>query len=315
MAEAPVATPAPAAQVPTPTPTPAPDPGPTSTPTLTPAPVAVAPVAASPNVTKLPEATPTPEPDPFASLKPENKQLVESSGWKSLDAVVESYNSLRQELRNKGMLGDLPKDATPEQRAEWNKSRGRPNVAGEYTLSMPQEMPKDMPYDGTFAETFRQWSFDVGLTPWQADALHNRYVNMMASSFKESGEKANSDVTASHADLVQAWGAEGSDKYNRNVEMATRALRHLDPGLSDALKEIGVLASDGTVVKAAVAKALAVAGHKLYGEDTLYGSGNTVINNPWAKGKENLTEQGRIFQADPDRARRLAKAAGVNLTI
>lgn len=313
MADAPVVTPTPVAQVPTPTPTPTP--APVVTPTPAPTPTPIAPVAAPSNTVKLNEPPPEPPADPFASLKPENKQLVESSGWKSLDAVVESYNSLRQELRNKGMLGDLPKEATPEQRAEWNKSRGRPDVAASYELSMPQEMPKDMPYDGTFAETFKQWSFDIGLTPWQADALHSRYVGMMASSFKETGEKANADVAASHAELVKVWGAEGSDKYNKNVEMATRALRHLDPGLSDALKEIGVLASDGTVVKAAVAKALAVAGHRLYSEDVLYGSGNTVINNPWAKGKENLTEQGRIFQADPERARRLAAAVGVNLSI
>ncbi len=32
--------------------------------------------------------------------------------------------------------------------------------------------------------------------------------------------------------------------------------------------------------------------------------------NPWAKGTWNLTEQGKIYKADPNRARELAKAAG-----
>lgn len=306
MADAPAAAPAPAAQAPAPaapTPTPAP-----ATP-----PAAVAPPAAPSNVTKLPEATPPPDVDVFASLKPENKQTVEKSGWKSLDAIVESYNALRNDIRNKA-LSDLPADATPEQRAEWNKVRGRPETASEYTLSMPQEMPKDMPYDGTFAESFKEWSHDVGLTPWQADQLHGRYVTMMAEAFKGAGTAVAGDVQKAHQELQAVWGVEGSDKYQRNVEMATRALRHLDPGLSDSLKKIGVLAPDGTVVEASVAKALAVAGNKLFSEDTLYGSGETSVNNPWAKGKENLTEQGKIYQADPERARRMAKAAGAQIT-
>lgn len=35
--------------------------------------------------------------------------------------------------------------------------------------------------------------------------------------------------------------------------------------------------------------------------------------NPWAKGQENLTEQGRIFKDSPDKARRMAATAGVTL--
>lgn len=35
--------------------------------------------------------------------------------------------------------------------------------------------------------------------------------------------------------------------------------------------------------------------------------------NPWAKGSVNLTEQGRILRDDPEKARRMAKAAGVTL--
>ena len=62
---------------------------------------------------------------------------------------------------------------------------------------------------------------------------------------------------------------------------------------------------------ASIAKALASAGTKLYSEDNLFGSSTSSLSNPWEKGKANLTEQGKIFAADPDRARRLAKAAGV----
>ena len=44
--------------------------------------------------------------------------------------------------------------------------------------------------------------------------------------------------------------------------------------------------------------------------------GSSDINsepNPWQEGKENLTEQGRIWKENPDKARRLAAAAGKNI--
>ena len=40
------------------------------------------------------------------------------------------------------------------------------------------------------------------------------------------------------------------------------------------------------------------------------GKGGSGDKNPWAKDSFNLTEQGKIYKADPARARELAKAAG-----
>lgn len=43
------------------------------------------------------------------------------------------------------------------------------------------------------------------------------------------------------------------------------------------------------------------------------GSGEGGEKNPWKAGSINLTEQGRLFRADPAKARRLASEAGVKL--
>lgn len=43
------------------------------------------------------------------------------------------------------------------------------------------------------------------------------------------------------------------------------------------------------------------------------GSGGDGEKNPWKAGSINLTEQGRLFRADPVKARRLAAEAGVKL--
>jgi len=45
------------------------------------------------------------------------------------------------------------------------------------------------------------------------------------------------------------------------------------------------------------------------------GARHLMQDNPWSKASWNLTEQGQILRANPDRARSLASAAGVKLAI
>lgn len=74
-----------------------------------------------------------------------------------------------------------------------------------------------------------------------------------------------------------------------------------DKPLSDAIKEWA---------KSDEGKAFIANGNSGSGANGS-GKGNTGGDtNPWAKGSWNLTEQGRIYKADPTRARDLAKAAG-----
>ncbi len=265
------------------------------------------------NTVKLEDTPAVQTSDWLAALSPENKAAVEKSGWKDVNEVVKSYNELRTLAQSKG-FEDLPTGATPEQKAAWNKARGAPDLAADYNLTMPAEMPKNMPYDATFAENFKSWSHELGLTKTQADALHSKYVGVMANNFTQSSQAVIENATKTHTELSKAWGEPGTPDYNKNVELATRAMRHLDPGLSDALKQVGLIDNSGVVLSAPIAKALANAGQKLYAEDIMYGSGVSEIKNPWARGNENLTEQGKIFTADPERARRLAAAAGANVT-
>jgi hypothetical protein len=72
----------------------------------------------------------------------------------------------------------------------------------------------------------------------------------------------------------------------------------------------GLLTEEGAVTNAALALALAKAGEALYAEDTLAGSGPDGAN-PWATDQENLGHQGQILRQDPERARVLIRAAGL----
>jgi phenylalanyl-tRNA synthetase alpha subunit len=60
-------------------------------------------------------------------------------------------------------------------------------------------------------------------------------------------------------------------------------------------------------------KAAVDAKFKEHGDNPAKGKGGQAFKNPWSKEHWNLTEQGRIFREDPERARQLAAAAGVKL--
>lgn len=103
--------------------------------------------------------------------------------------------------------------------------------------------------------------------------------------------------------------------------------------LKDKLKEAGVLEPDYIIYKQGgldkftfdkdnnpigvddVLKPMKEASPHLFkiGGYTPAGGGNPPASNPWAKDTWNMTEQGKMFRANPDQARQMAAAAGVKL--
>ena len=274
-----------------------------------------APPASTPPATPPAESTQLETPAWMQTYAPEMQEIIKKNNWKDQNEIVKSYSELRKSLSEKGI--QQPKPDAPK--TEWDayyKALGRPDTAAAYTFQLPQGVPPDMPYDVKFADSFKNWAHEIGLTPAQASAMHDKYVMFAVEGVKGEIGSLNTRIQASHAELVKSWGAPGTETYNKNVEMATRAVKNLDPGLAAALKEAKILTPDGTVLDASIAKALAKVGLELYSEDSLYGAGQlAALDNPWTKGKENLKRQGEIYKQDPARARELQKAAGLKPTL
>ena len=270
------------------------------------------PVATTPDVVIAP-ITPLVETPPewLKSFSPESQEAIKKSGWKEPDELVKSYNELRTEFNKKNLVE--PAEGAPQAEIDaYLNARGRPVTATDYTFALPIDVPKDMPYDAAFADNFKNWAFENGLTKKQASVLHDQYVRNAATGWKTQFDANNAKVETATTELTKAWGNPDTENHKRNVEMATRAMRNLDPQLADELKVNGFLAPDGTVLSAPIAKALAKAGSKLYAEDGIWGGGHgTELKNPWIKGSENLTLQGEIFKANPERANAMRKAAGL----
>ena len=272
------------------------------------APAAQAPAAI---VIDPPKSAADAPPEWLKTFNPESQEAINKAGWKAPDEIVKSYNELRTELNKKGLVE--PAEGAPQAEIDaYLKARGRPDAATDYTFALPADVPKDMPYDAAFADAFRNWAFEQGFTKKQAAAMHDNYVRDAAKKWNTQLETNNAVVTAATTELTKAWGGPETETHKRNVEMATRAMRNLHPKLADELRAKGFLAPDGTVLSAPIAEALAKAGSKMYAEDGIWGGGHgTEIKNPWVKGQENLTMQGEIYKADPDRANQMRKAAGL----
>lgn len=238
----------------------------------------------------------------------ENRALVEAKKWGSADDALKSYREL-QTHASKGL--HLPGDnATAD---DWNtfySKLGRPEKADGYQLKLNTEsVPQNFPYDEKSAIEFRNWAHEAGLTPKQAQTLHDKFVGYQAGAFTSAQEAAAKREGDTHRDLVSDWGDADTSSYKQHVELMSRAVSQL--GLKDALVELGALGADGAVRNATLAKALSKVGKELYAEDTMATNASGVLSNPFSDGDNfNLTKQGELIRSDPRKASALIRAAG-----
>lgn len=249
-------------------------------------------------------------------LSEENRALVEAKKWASddgsidLNKVLSGYSNV--EAYSKQTLKLPGENATAE---DWNAlytKLGRPEKADGYELKLNAEtIPEGFPYDENSAVEFRNWAHEAGLSPRQAQLLHDKFVAHQAGTFTASAEQAARAEGDTHRDLTTAWGSPESEPYKRNVELAGRAISQL--GVKAAFIESGVMSKDGAIRNASIAKAMAKVGSELYAEDSMALTANGVLSNPFSDGANfNRTKQGELLRSDPKKAKALIQAAGKN---
>lgn len=249
-------------------------------------------------------------------LNEDNRATVEAKKWAGedgsidLNKVVEGYRNL--ETHASKSLKVPGEDATAE---DWNKfysNLGRPEKADGYELALDREnLPEEFPYDEQSAVEFRNWAHEAGLTPKQAQALHDKFVGHQAGNFTAMVEQRKKSEGDAHRSIVDEWGGTESEGYKRNVELASRAIHQL--GLKDAFKEGGLLSADGAILNAKAAFAMSKVGKELYAEDSMAMSSSGLAANPFADGPNfNRSKQGELIRSYPKRAKAYMQAAGKN---
>lgn len=237
----------------------------------------------------------------------ENRTLVEAKKWAGPDDALKSYREL-QNHASKALT--MPgEDATAEDWDAFYSKLGRPEKADGYEYQMPEGLPDNFPYDEGLAVESRNWAHEAGLSPKQAQTMHGKFVQYAAAQQAQHDKAMQKAEGETHRALVQEWGEPDTEGYKRNVELTTRAARQL--GVMEDLTKAGMIAADGGVRSATLAKALAKVGAAMFAEDSVLSGGGGVLKNPFSDGDSfNLTDQGKIIRSDPRKAAALIRAAG-----
>lgn len=258
------------------------------------------------------------EPVSFVSaLSQENRDYFTKKGWKddasAADNVLKSYRELEKLQGKNSQQTQQPEVQLPAK-------------ASDYQFKLPDGIPSEGFYDNKLADAFKEIAFKAKLPADIAQTVHDEFVKNQFSNFEkfstDQATQLNTAIQTAHDDLVKDWKGADTPQFKRNVEMARRAMTHLDPNLKDALKAKGVLVdhkgADGKVAEvvadATIFKALAKAGTSLFAEDSMYGS-RPVDQNPFdpkhhAAMPDFMKRQGDLIRQDRELAKTLIRAAG-----
>jgi hypothetical protein len=264
-----------------------------------------------------PATTTSPQQKPAngGALNEDNSTWLANKGFKTNDDIVNSYRALERQLGN---AVTLPDETKPEDVQKFRARLGVPDKADAYELKLPENLPDTMPYPDEDVKAFKTWAHEAGLTPKQAQALHDKFVGHQAESMQGMVQALNQRLVETQSELIKENGPTDGHKFQAFVADAARGLRAVDaiaPGMRQELAELGALVEkDGKPYPASarVMKVLAKLG-SLFGEDgSLVGSGNMGSgDNPFAAGHSyNVTQQALLRKSDPDRAKALYLQAG-----
>lgn len=154
-------------------------------------------------------------------LDEDSVKTVSAKGWKDVDSIVKSYQSLEKfSGRDKSDFLELPKGEDADYSSVWNKL-GRPENPDGYDLNDDQEITKSA----------RQAFYDAGLTKKQASQLQEWFEKYavdfdQATRAKREEELDNLHKTALE-NLKKDWGAD----FDTNAELCKTAVKNL--GITD----------------------------------------------------------------------------------
>lgn len=233
-----------------------------------------------------------PPSDPWAGLHADHKPLIEKKGWKSVDDLAKGYSELERAFgdRNASLA---PK--TPE----------------EYQFDM-SKLPSGDKIDAGLMTEFKKWAHSSKLSNEAAQTMVANFAAFATAQAEKAQAEFNqaltTKLTSVETALKNEWGSPEAPAFQRNIELARRAIDQL--GIGDDLKALGAIVDVGGSPKIANAKiisALAKIGNQMFAEDTMYGQPAVGVN-PFDPKTLNLAQQGIVYKTDPQRAKLLIQS-------
>ncbi len=148
-----------------------------------------------------------------------------------LGALAKEHLNLQGLIGKKGVVMPGAGDA-PEAWDRFYKDLGRPDAPEGYEFKKPEGGA----YSDDLAKQFRAWSHKAGLSPRQAQALHDSYFAELTRLNAEAETAEKQQIEAATAKLRGEWGA----AFDAKIALSERAIDLGGPELSKAIKASGI---------------------------------------------------------------------------
>jgi len=166
------------------------------------------------------------------------KQL---SRYTSPEAMAEALIAAQNRIRSGELKSALPKNAKPEELAQWRKDNGIPEAADKYDLKFESGLvigEEDKPViDG-----FLKAAHDQNYTPEQAKNAIEWYYKEQERQTEQRLQRDDQQRTETVDALNNEWGRD----YRRNINMIEGLLSKFPDSVRDQLK--GGRLADGTAI-------------------------------------------------------------------
>lgn len=202
--------------------------------TTTPAPVTAKPETTTPVATTTPVESSKPSwPENWreALAGQDEKRLKQLQRYSDPTAFANKTFALEAKLSSGEYRRDLPKDASPEQVAEWRKEHGLPDKPEDYKIELPEGVVLGEA-DKPVIDNFKQFALENNLSPdvlnktlsWyykNQDAV-NQQREMVDASFHDEAKDS----------LIAEWGLKD---YRANLSAMASIRDQMPEGLADRM--------------------------------------------------------------------------------
>ena len=168
----------------------------------------------------------------------ENKELVETKGWKSADDAVKSYTELEKSMGSRVKL-PTPESSAEEINAFYAKT-GRPENPDGYEIKTP-EGSEAFRNEGV-EEVLKGIAFEKGVSKEGFESIVSAYYDKMAQDLAQGRE-------AGMNELKQEFGS----KYDENIAIAQRFCETCSPEFKDLMETTG-LGNNAIIIREFISK-------------------------------------------------------------
>lgn len=171
--------------------------------------------------------------------KGDDKVLKRLERYSSPEAAIDALFAAQAKISSGALKQALPKDATPEQLAEWRSENGIPESADKYEIALTdgRVIGED---DKAFVSEFLNEAHTKNMTPEQVNATVGWYLQAQEKAMAERQQADDAVRVEATEQLRKEWGSE----YDLNRNLIKGMLDGAPEGLKDQI--LGARLSDGT---------------------------------------------------------------------